>query len=194
MVRRPSRRPIEDGYFTIPDDPAEPPRLLGSRCPACGEVFFPRRHRVRPVPRTRAATTCCSARAAALHLDVRPRPAVRQEGRQGRAPTASARSTCPRARGCRRSSSAAPTTSTSAWSSSSTSRPSARTTDGDEVVIFRFRAGRVRTSTPAGGAGREDRGRGRRGRRDGAVRRVPRPQRPPTWPATRASRRCTTPA
>ncbi len=35
---------IEPGYFTVPDDPAEPPRLLGSRCPACGEHFFPRRH------------------------------------------------------------------------------------------------------------------------------------------------------
>ncbi len=43
MVRRPSRRPIEDGYFTIPDEAGEPPRLLGSRCPACGEHFFPRR-------------------------------------------------------------------------------------------------------------------------------------------------------
>ena len=38
-----ARIPIEDGYFTIPDDPVEPPRLLGSRCPACGEHFFPRR-------------------------------------------------------------------------------------------------------------------------------------------------------
>ena len=37
------RIPIEDGYFTIPDDPSERPRLLGSRCPACGERFFPRR-------------------------------------------------------------------------------------------------------------------------------------------------------
>jgi uncharacterized protein len=35
---------IEDGFFTIPDDPGEPPRLLGSRCPSCGEHFFPRRH------------------------------------------------------------------------------------------------------------------------------------------------------
>lgn len=34
---------IEDGYFTIPDDPGEAPRLLGSRCPACGEHFYPRR-------------------------------------------------------------------------------------------------------------------------------------------------------
>ena len=38
-----ARVPIEPGFFRIPDDPAEPPRLLGSRCPACGEVFFPRR-------------------------------------------------------------------------------------------------------------------------------------------------------
>ena len=47
----------------------------------------------------------------ALHLDLRARAAVRQEGRRRSTPTASARSTCPRARGCRRSSSAAPTTS-----------------------------------------------------------------------------------
>lgn len=39
----PGRIPIEAGFFTIPDDPAESPRLLGSRCTACGETFFPRR-------------------------------------------------------------------------------------------------------------------------------------------------------
>jgi uncharacterized OB-fold protein len=40
----PRRRvPIEPGFFTIPDDPAEPPRLLGSRCLRCREHFFPRR-------------------------------------------------------------------------------------------------------------------------------------------------------
>jgi uncharacterized OB-fold protein len=39
----PARVPIEPGYFTIPDDPSAAPRLLGSRCRACGEVFFPRR-------------------------------------------------------------------------------------------------------------------------------------------------------
>jgi uncharacterized OB-fold protein len=38
-----TRVAIEAGYFTVPDDPAEPPRLLGSRCPACGEHFYPRR-------------------------------------------------------------------------------------------------------------------------------------------------------
>ena len=37
------RVPIEPGFFTIPDDPAAEPRLLGSRCRACGEHFFPRR-------------------------------------------------------------------------------------------------------------------------------------------------------
>ena len=39
----PERIPIEPGYFTIPEDPKQAPRLLGSRCDACGEVFFPRR-------------------------------------------------------------------------------------------------------------------------------------------------------
>jgi uncharacterized OB-fold protein len=38
------RVPIEEGFFTIPDDPTEAPRLLGSRCQDCGEVFYPRRH------------------------------------------------------------------------------------------------------------------------------------------------------
>ena len=37
------RVPIEEGYFRIADDPDAPPTLLGSRCPACDEVFFPRR-------------------------------------------------------------------------------------------------------------------------------------------------------
>lgn len=37
------RVPIKAGYFTVPDDPAEPPKLLGSRCDVCGEHFFPRR-------------------------------------------------------------------------------------------------------------------------------------------------------
>lgn len=35
--------PIEAGFFRIPANAGEPPTLLGSRCGACGEVFFPRR-------------------------------------------------------------------------------------------------------------------------------------------------------
>jgi uncharacterized protein len=35
--------PVKTGFFTVPDDPGEPPRLLGSRCEDCGEHFFPRR-------------------------------------------------------------------------------------------------------------------------------------------------------
>ncbi len=34
---------IEAGYFTVPEEPGEAPRLLGSRCQACGEHFYPRR-------------------------------------------------------------------------------------------------------------------------------------------------------
>ena len=39
----PERVPIEAGFFSIPEDRGEPPRLLGSRCRACGEALFPRR-------------------------------------------------------------------------------------------------------------------------------------------------------
>lgn len=38
------RVPVEPGYFTIPEAPHQSPRLLGSRCRDCSEVFFPRRH------------------------------------------------------------------------------------------------------------------------------------------------------
>lgn len=37
------RVPIKPGFFTIPDDPSQPPRLLGTTCRACGEHFYPRR-------------------------------------------------------------------------------------------------------------------------------------------------------
>ena len=43
MSERRSRVPVKAGFFTVPDDPTEPPRLLGSRCDDCGEHFFPRR-------------------------------------------------------------------------------------------------------------------------------------------------------
>jgi uncharacterized OB-fold protein len=41
---RPTRRvPIEPGFFTIPAAPTDNPKLLGCRCRACGECFYPRR-------------------------------------------------------------------------------------------------------------------------------------------------------
>jgi uncharacterized OB-fold protein len=40
--RRP-RVPIKPGLFTVPEDPNEPPRFLGSKCNKCGEHYFPRR-------------------------------------------------------------------------------------------------------------------------------------------------------
>jgi uncharacterized OB-fold protein len=44
MSERPTPAvPIEPGFFTIPEARGEPPRLLGSRCRACGERQFPRR-------------------------------------------------------------------------------------------------------------------------------------------------------
>ena len=41
--RQRKRIPIEPGFFTIPDDRSEPPRLLGTKCLECGEHFHPRR-------------------------------------------------------------------------------------------------------------------------------------------------------
>jgi uncharacterized OB-fold protein len=38
-----ARIPIKPGYFSVPDDPAAPPQILGTRCNRCGECFFPRR-------------------------------------------------------------------------------------------------------------------------------------------------------
>jgi hypothetical protein len=35
--------PLEEGYFLLPDSEDRPARLLGSRCRACGEHFYPRR-------------------------------------------------------------------------------------------------------------------------------------------------------
>lgn len=32
----PDSRPVVDGWFTL-----DPPRLIGTRCPACGTVYFP---------------------------------------------------------------------------------------------------------------------------------------------------------
>jgi uncharacterized OB-fold protein len=37
--------PVREGLFTMPKSPAEKPSLLGSKCSACGEAFFPRRTR-----------------------------------------------------------------------------------------------------------------------------------------------------
>lgn len=37
------RVPIKPGFFTVPDDPAQPPKVLATRCESCGEYFYPRR-------------------------------------------------------------------------------------------------------------------------------------------------------
>ena len=37
------RVPIKPGFFTVPADASEAPRLLGTKCGACGEYFYPRR-------------------------------------------------------------------------------------------------------------------------------------------------------
>lgn len=38
-----SRVAVKPGFFTVPDDASTPPQLMGTRCPACNEHFFPKR-------------------------------------------------------------------------------------------------------------------------------------------------------
>jgi uncharacterized OB-fold protein len=56
------RQPIKPGFFTVPDDPAQPPKLLGTRCEDCGEFFYPRRA---------LCGKCMSRRTAEVELDAR---------------------------------------------------------------------------------------------------------------------------
>ncbi|MFH1487916.1 MAG: Zn-ribbon domain-containing OB-fold protein [Pseudomonadota bacterium] len=35
--------PIREGLFTLPDESHEKAHLIGSRCPLCGQISFPRR-------------------------------------------------------------------------------------------------------------------------------------------------------
>jgi uncharacterized OB-fold protein len=35
--------PIREGLFTFPAEPGEKPQLIGTRCPSCGQLSFPRR-------------------------------------------------------------------------------------------------------------------------------------------------------
>jgi uncharacterized OB-fold protein len=56
------RQPIKPGFFTIPDDPAQPPKLLGTRCDTCGEYFYPRRA---------VCAKCMSRKTSDVELDAR---------------------------------------------------------------------------------------------------------------------------
>ena len=56
------RVPIKPGFFTVPDDPAAPPRLLGTKCTSCGEHFYPRRA---------ICAKCLSDRTADVEMDAR---------------------------------------------------------------------------------------------------------------------------
>jgi uncharacterized OB-fold protein len=56
------RQPIKPGFFTVPDDPSQPPKLLGTRCEDCGEFFYPRRA---------LCGKCMSRKTAEVELDAR---------------------------------------------------------------------------------------------------------------------------
>lgn len=56
------RVPIKPGFFTIPDDPQQAPRLLGTKCLSCGEHFYPRRA---------VCAQCMSPQTADVEMDAR---------------------------------------------------------------------------------------------------------------------------
>ena len=56
------RQPIKPGFFTVPDDPAQAPKLLGTRCDTCGEYFYPRRA---------VCAKCMSRKTSEVELDAR---------------------------------------------------------------------------------------------------------------------------
>lgn len=37
--------PVRAGLWTTPSSPDEKPSLIGSKCPACGEVYFPKKEK-----------------------------------------------------------------------------------------------------------------------------------------------------
>lgn len=37
------RVPVKPGFFTVPENPNEPPRIMGTKCNRCGEHYFPAR-------------------------------------------------------------------------------------------------------------------------------------------------------
>jgi len=37
--------PIKEGLWTTPTTPDEQPQLIGSKCPSCGQVYFPKREK-----------------------------------------------------------------------------------------------------------------------------------------------------
>ncbi|HEX9896372.1 MAG TPA: OB-fold domain-containing protein [Dehalococcoidales bacterium] len=39
------RIPVKEGLWTEPKSPREKPSLIGSKCPACGQVYFPKREK-----------------------------------------------------------------------------------------------------------------------------------------------------
>ena len=43
MSKNIKKIPIKEGLVTVPATPDEKPRLIGCRCPSCGEIFFPKR-------------------------------------------------------------------------------------------------------------------------------------------------------
>jgi uncharacterized OB-fold protein len=62
MTQATIRVPIKPGFFTVPENPSEPPKMLATRCDDCGEHFYPRRA---------ICAKCLSQRTSAVELEAR---------------------------------------------------------------------------------------------------------------------------
>ena len=193
-----ARVAIEDGFFTIPDDPAEPPRLLGSRCQALRRGLLPAPASCARSASTRAPTTSSSGPRGTLYTwtyvhvplfakkNAKVERLRRRPDRPARGP---ARPGDPRRRSRRLRD-----------RHGARARPRGprrrRGRQRHRDLPLQARGGTLAACVERRRSrrDREARGRRRRGGRDGAVRAVPGPQRARTWRGTRGSPRCTTPA
>ena len=124
-----ARVPIAPEYFSVPEEGADDPRprLLGSRCPACGEHFYPRRLVCAKCLHEGCEDVVLSPTGTLwtytyVHVPLFAKKDAKVEGYGvGQVDLVEVRAS-------RRSSWAVPTTSRSAWTSSSTPRRCARTT------------------------------------------------------------------
>ena len=146
MAEQADQRPGADqaGLLHRARRPSEPPRLLGTKCDACGEYFYPRRAMCAKCmsrrPRTsswRRAARCTATPSCTCRCSARPTWSTPTA-------TASARSTCPKGRACRRR-----------WPASRPSSGSGRRCEGELDVLREDGAQRHRDrALPAGGGAR----------------------------------------
>ena len=44
-IKERKRVPLKEGFYTVPSSSVKKPRLIGSKCEVCGELFFPKKEK-----------------------------------------------------------------------------------------------------------------------------------------------------